>query len=94
MTKYMITVEGTIPPKIMLGDTIGGAIITEMKKLDQELVSAAYLAQRFSMSVDTIRRKLEVISQGSSGKALYNLAAAQKILTEKPKSRRGPKRGN
>ena len=39
--KYVITVESDTPPRIFLGDDLGGAIVKELKEVEVELVSAA-----------------------------------------------------
>lgn len=94
LQKYTIVVESEKPPQILLGQTIGGAIVTELKQEKQELVSAAYLANIYSLSVDTIRRKLETINQGSQGKCLYNPILAGTLLKQGLQTKRGRKRAN
>lgn len=90
--KYVITVESDVPPTITLGQTIGGAVVKEMKEVDFELVPASYLAKRYNLSSTTIREKLASINQGTAGKALYNPKAAHTLLTKK--SRMGRPRAN
>ena len=92
--KYTIVVESTQPPNILLGQNIGGAVVTELKQQKQELVSAAYLANLYSLSVDTVRRKLVNINQGTEGKSLYNPVLADQLLKQSNGSKRGRKRGN
>ena len=81
MARYTITVEADAPPKIMLGQDIFGAVVKELKEVDVELVSASHLAQRYNLSVTTIRDKLVSINQGTQGKALYNPRLAHDLLT-------------
>ena len=69
----------------MLGRTIGGATVKELKEVEVELVSASYLAQKYNLSVTTIREKLVSINQGTQGKALYNPKLAHDLLTTKVK---------
>lgn len=83
MARYTITVEADAPPKIMLGQDIFGAVVKELKEVDVELVSASHLAQRYNLSVTTIRDKLVSINQGTQGKALYNPRLAHDLLTTK-----------
>lgn len=83
MARYTITVEADAPPKIMLGQDIFGAVVKELKEVDVELVSASHLAQRYNLSVTTIRDKLVSINQGTTGKALYNPRLAHDLLTTK-----------
>ena len=40
--KYTITVESDTPPQILLGQNLGGAIVTKLEQEKQELVSAAH----------------------------------------------------
>lgn len=92
MARYTITVEADAPPKIMLGQDIFGAVVKELKEVDVELVSASHLAQRYNLSVTTIRDKLVSINQGTQGKALYNPRLAHDLLTTKV--RKGRPRAN
>jgi hypothetical protein len=83
--KYIITIESDVPPQVMLGQNIGGGIVKELKEVDTELLSASQLAKKYSLSVDTIRRKLEQFNQGTTGKYLYNSKIADEILSAKTK---------
>lgn len=83
--KYIITVESDIPPQILLGQNLGGAIVTKLEQEKLELVSAADLAVKYNLSVDTIRRKLSTINQGTEGKALYNPIQADALLKDRTK---------
>ena len=56
--KYTITVESDTPPQILLGQNLGGAIVTKLEQEKLELVSAAELAKAYNLSVSTIREKL------------------------------------
>ncbi|KAA8735552.1 HTH domain-containing protein [Acinetobacter qingfengensis] len=94
MAEYIAVLESDTPPQILLGQNIGGAVVTELKQKKQELVSAAYLAGIYSISTDTVRRKLESINQGSDGKCLYNPVLAATILKQGDKNKRGRKRAN
>lgn len=94
LQKYTIVVESTQPPNILLGQNIGGAVVTELKQEKIELVSAAYLAARYSISVDTVRRKLTSINQGTEGKSLYNPVLADDLLKSGASNKRGRKRVN
>jgi hypothetical protein len=83
--KYTITVESDAPPQVMLGQNIGGGIVKELKEVEVELVSAAQLAEKYNLSVSTIRAKLVSINQGTGGKSLYNPKFAHILLTQKNK---------
>lgn len=88
--KYTIIIESSKPPDITLGQYIGGGTVIELKQNQVELVTASDLAIKYNLSVDTVRRKLEHINQGTSGKSLYNLNLADEILqgTERKKGRK------
>lgn len=90
--KYTITVEADAPPQIMLGQNIGGAIVKELKEVDIGLVTASHLAKIYSLSVTSVREKLNSINQGTEGKSLYNPKAAHNLLTSK--IRKGRPRAN
>jgi hypothetical protein len=92
MAAYLIKVEADNPPQIMLGQNIGGGIVKELKEVEVELVSASHLAQKYNLSVTTIREKLAPINQGTQGKALYDPRLAHDLLTTKNK--RGRPRAN
>lgn len=91
--KYTIIIESSKPPDIMLGQSIGGGKVIELKQNSLELVTASDLAKKYNLSVDTIRRKLEHINQGTAGKSLYNPIQAGEILKELER-KKGRKRIN
>lgn len=92
--KYTITVESDTPPQILLGQNLGGAIVTKLEQEKQELVSAAELAKLYNLSISTVRAKLIAINQGTSGKHMYNHELARQILTRNETNKRGRKRAN
>lgn len=81
--QFSITLEGDTPPQILLGQNLGGAIVTKLEQVKQELVSAAELAKVYNLSVTTIREKLVSINQGTGGKHMYDPERARQILTKK-----------
>ncbi|WP_374663854.1 DNA-binding protein [Acinetobacter sp.] len=87
--KYTITIEADAPPKITLGENIGGGIVKEMKVLDAELLSSEQLAAKYNISSQTVRRKLAAHNQGLQGKHLYNVVIADGILNPKVKKSTG-----
>ena len=91
--KYTITVESDTPPQITLGQNIGGGKVVKMQQEDVALVTAAHLALKYSLSVNTVRNRLISINQGTDGKHLYDPALAHTLLTTKSE-RRGRKRAN
>lgn len=92
--KYTITVESDTPPQILLGQNLGGAIVTKLEQEKQELVGAAELAKLYNLSISTVRAKLIAINQGTSGKHMYNPELARQILTRNETNKRGRKRAN
>lgn len=92
--QFSITLEGDTPPQILLGQNLGGAIVTKLEQVKQELVSAAELAKAYNLSVSTIREKLITINQGTGGKHMYNPEMARQILTRNETNKRGRKRAN
>lgn len=62
LQKYVIIVESNTPLNVVLGQDIGGGIVKELKEVNVELVSASHLAQRYNLSVTTIRDKLVSIN--------------------------------
>ena len=62
-SRIMIIVETSTPLQVMLGQNIGGGIVKELKEVEAELLSAAQLAKKYNLSVDTIRRKLGKFNQ-------------------------------
>lgn len=92
--QFSITVESDTPPQILLGQNLGGAIVTKLEQVKQELVSAAELAKTYNLSVTTIRDKLIAINQGTGGKHMYNPELAHQILTRNESNKRGRKRAN
>lgn len=92
--KYVITIDADSPPPILLGSSLAGGTVTELKMEKQGLVGAAYLADKFGLSVETIRRKLAHINKGDGNKSLYDPVAAQEALQQSDRSKRGTRRKN
>ncbi|MEO9300499.1 DNA-binding protein [Acinetobacter pittii] len=92
--QFSITLEGDAPPHILLGQNLGGAIVTKLEQVKRELVSAAELAKTYNLSVTTIREKLISINQGTGGKHMYDPERAHQILTNNKVNKRGRKRAN
>ncbi|MCU4393351.1 helix-turn-helix domain-containing protein [Acinetobacter parvus] len=87
--KYAIIVEADVPPQIFLGQNLGGGIVKELKEIASELLSASQLAEKYNISVQTVRRKLGNFNQGTSGKYLYSAKIANEILNSKTKRSTG-----
>lgn len=85
MASYLIKVECDTPPQLMLGQNIGGGIVKELKELASELLSASQIAEKYNISVQTVRRKLASFNQGTSGKYLYSAKIANEILSSNSK---------
>lgn len=91
---YTITVVSEQPPQVYIGDRVGGAEIVELKRKDDELLSASQLAKLYGISTQTVRRKLAEHNQGSDGKYLYNPLIADSILNPTKIKTRGARRKN
>jgi hypothetical protein len=89
MAAYLIKVECDTPPQVMLGQNIGGGIVKEMKEVAHDLLTASQLAEKYNLSVQTIRRKLADFNQGTTGKYLYNSKIADELLNPKSKKSTG-----
>ena len=83
MTVYQLTLEADSPPNIMIGQNIHGAEVVEMKIISSKLMSAAELAVKHGLSVNTIRGRLKDFNQGTRGKHLYDPVIAKDLLSEK-----------
>lgn len=92
--KYIITIDSDGPPPILLGSSLAGGTVTEMKMEKQGLVGASYLAEKYGLSVETIRRKLFHINKGDGNKSLYDPVAAQEALQQAESTKRGARRKN
>lgn len=92
--QFSITVESDTPPQILLGQNLGGAIVTKLEQVKQELISAADLAKAYNLSVTTIRNRLAAINQGTGGKHMYNPEMAHQMLKKDNGNKRGRKRAN
>lgn len=92
--KFVITIESDTPPPLILGSGLAGGTVTELRMEKQGLVTAAWLANKYSLSVETIRNRLAHINRGGTGKALYDPFAAHEALQLVEKSKPGAKRKN
>ena len=93
MRMFQITVQGEAP-QLFVGSEVGGAKIVSIKDVSPKLVSAAELAQYYSISVDAVRDRCTGINKGTRGKCLYDPEQANLILTAKPVAKRGRARKN
>lgn len=94
MAEFIVTIEADSAPQIVLGQRIFGGTVTALKLEKRKLVSVSELVAKYGLSDETIRTKCAVINQGSNGKHMYDPDAADAILKNVTKSRRGPKRKN
>lgn len=93
--KYTFTVESDTPPKIILGQSIfGGKVVGMEMETVPNLVSVAWLAERYGFSKTTIIKKLKGHNKGTDGKHLYDPKVAMVMLSQPLKNKRGPKRVN
>ena len=93
MPEFVVTIDADSAPQIVLGQKLFGGTVTALKLEKRKLVSVAELVSKYGFSDETIRNKLAVINQGTSGKHMYDPEAADALL-KKQTRRRGPKRIN
>lgn len=91
-TKYTVILESETPPKLMLGERVGGALVISLTTNERKLATASELAEKFNISAKTVREKLTSINEGTAGKFLYNPAKAAELL--KIQVKKGRKRIN
>lgn len=95
LQKYMITVESDRPPQVMLGQQVFGGKVTGLEiESVPNLVSVAWLSERYGFSKPTIIKKLEGHNKGTDGKHLYDPKVAMVVLAQPQKNKRGAKRVN
>lgn len=95
MRRYTITIEAPNPPNICLGQKLlGEGTVIALQQEDKHYVSAQQLAERYGLSVVTIRNRCAHINKGSKGKTLYDPEEAHQVLTSADKKRAGRKRIN
>lgn len=87
--KCVVVLDCDSPPKILVGQRLGGGIVKEIKEVQTELLSASQLAEKYSVSTDTVHRKLSGFSQGTRGKFLFDSKIADEILDPKTKRSTG-----
>ncbi|WP_343682815.1 hypothetical protein [Acinetobacter baylyi] len=71
--KYIITLEGSAPPELFLGEEIAGCKIIELKS--EELprrVDASWLLERYPLSRKSLIDQLRIFNKGNDGKHLYD----------------------
>lgn len=95
--KYIVVLEGEVPPKLVLGDEIAGCKIIELKSEEfPRRVDAAWLLERYTLSRQYITEHLRVFNKGNDGKHLYDPNEVIPILDSLHllKVRRGARRKN
>ena len=88
--RYTIEIIADAPPRLCLGDVIAGDQIVGINCANDEpdIVSAAWLADKLTLSKSTIVNRCININIGTNGKHLYNREQAIALLTTS-----APKRG-
>lgn len=88
--RYTIEIIADAPPRLCLGDVIAGGQIVGINCANDEpdIVSAAWLADKLTLSKSTIVNRCININIGTNGKHLYNREQAIALLTTST-----PKRG-
>ncbi|MCU4639388.1 hypothetical protein [Acinetobacter courvalinii] len=71
--KYIVVLEGEIPPKLYLGEEIAGCKIIELKSEDlPRRVDVAWLLERYPLSRKSLIDHLRIFNKGNDGKHLYD----------------------
>lgn len=93
INEYVIRIRSQQPPQVFIGSRLAGGKVVSIADDMPDTVSVAWLSERYpAFSKQTIRAKLELIKQGSAGKAFYDREAACELLSGAIKTKRGPKR--
>ena len=80
--EYTIKIRSHEPPKIFIGGSLAGGKVVSISDDMPDTVSVAWLSERYpSISKETIRKRLELIKQGTTGKAIYDRVAACELLS-------------
>lgn len=80
--EYTIKIRSHEPPKIFIGGSLAGGKVVSISDDMPDYVDVAWLSERYpAFSKQTIRAKLEVIKQGSTGKSIYDRVAACELLS-------------
>ena len=80
--EYTIKIRSQQPPQVFIGGSLAGGKVVSISDDMPDSVSLAWLAERFpSYSKETIRKRLELINQGTTGKAVYDRVAACELLS-------------
>lgn len=80
--KYVITIEGERPPRLMIGDCIGeNCVVIKMEKEELPLtVDVSWLVERYGVSSKFIRTRLANFNIGTEGKFRYVTQDAMLML--------------
>ena len=80
--EYTIKIRSQQPPKIFIGGSLAGGEVVSISNDMPNYVDVAWLSERYqSISKETIRKRLELINQGTTGKAVYDRVAACGLLS-------------
>lgn len=93
--KYIIEIIADAPPKLCLGDALAGGQIVGIACANDEpdIVSAAWLTDKLTLSKSTIVNRCANINIGTDGKHLYRREQAIALLTTSA-PKRGRRRAN
>lgn len=89
--KLLIEIESADPRAVHVGGVLAGGKISAIRIVHQELISASDIAERYSVSATTVRRRLAQHNQGTHGKFLYDPAIADAEFKNEPKKRGRPR---
>lgn len=80
--EYTIKIRSIEPPKIFIGGSLAGGKVVSISDDMPDYVDVSWLSERYPIiSKETIRKRLELIKQGSTGKAIYDRVAACELLS-------------
>ena len=90
MGKLQIILADCDPSQLHVGAQIAGGYVVEAKQI-VEYVTAQQLADKYNISLSTVRTKLALINRGTSTQHRYIETEADALLQDKPKRGRARK---
>ena len=91
--EYTIKIRSLQPPKIFIGGSLAGGKVVSISDDMPDYVDVAWLSERYPIiSKETIRKRLELIKQGTTGKAIYDRVAACELLSNATKRTGRPRK--
>lgn len=88
--KLQITIADCDPAQLHVGARIAGGYVVEAKQVT-EYVTPQQLAEKYHLSLNTVRTKLALINRGTASQHRYIESEADALLQDKPKRGRARK---